>query len=78
MKKKIISCKKVYTHICDNLDKDLNSPECREIKRHLDSCPNCVTYLDSLKKTIILFRDYPDPKVPKNVHGRIFAKVHFK
>lgn len=56
MKKKRIRCIEVVRHVCDNLDEGLNSPRCREIRRHLQKCPNCTAYLDSLKKTVYLFR----------------------
>ena len=48
MTKKQIRCKDVFEHVCENLDRDINSPECREFKRHMDQCPNCVAYLDGL------------------------------
>ena len=75
MKNKTVSCKQMYTHICDNLDQDIDSPQCREIKRHLDDCPNCVAYLDSLKKTIILYREYPNPKALKSIRREILSKL---
>jgi predicted anti-sigma-YlaC factor YlaD len=75
MNNKTVSCKKMYTHICDNLDQDIDSPKCRAIKRHLDDCPNCLVYLDSLKKTIILYREYPNPKMPKSIRRQIFSKL---
>ena len=78
MKKKTISCEKMYTHICDNLDQDINSPQCREIKRHLEACPNCVAYLDGLKKTITLYREYPMPKAPKKIRRQIISKLKFQ
>jgi anti-sigma factor RsiW len=72
MKKKPVTCKEVFNHICENLDEKINSPQCREIRRHLDRCPNCVAYLDSLKKTIRLYRAYPQPRLP----GRARKKLH--
>jgi RNA polymerase sigma factor (sigma-70 family) len=52
-----MKCDTVYLHICDHLDEDIASPRCRQIKQHLDECPNCRAYLDSLKKTIVLSCD---------------------
>ena len=75
MKMKQKHCNDIFKYICDNLDQDLNSVECKEIKRHLESCPYCFTYLDSLKKTIILYRKYPDPKIPELIHKNILSKI---
>lgn len=73
MKKKFVQCRDVFEHICNNLDVKLDSPECRAIKRHIERCPNCVAYLDGLKKTILLYREYPNPTVPAKVHRQLFA-----
>jgi len=53
----------------------MDSPRCREIKQHLEICTNCAEYLDSLKKTILLFRQYPDPKIPRMFHKRLFTAL---
>jgi predicted anti-sigma-YlaC factor YlaD len=49
-----MKCDEVYLHICDSLDEDLGSPQCRAIKKHLERCPECRSYLSSLKTTIAL------------------------
>jgi hypothetical protein len=64
MKTKKTTCKQALKHVCDNLDSSLNSRKCREIRRHLEACPDCRAYLDSLKQTISLYRNYPIPKAP--------------
>jgi RNA polymerase sigma-70 factor (ECF subfamily) len=75
MKKKPVTCKEVFNHICENLDEKINSPQCREIRRHLDRCPNCVAYLDSLKKTIRLYRAYPQPRLPEKARKKLHAQL---
>lgn len=62
MKQKKTTCNDVFKHLCDNLDEGLDSPKCRKIKRYLHECRDCSTYLDSLKKTIALYRHYPIPR----------------
>ncbi|MBI4810802.1 MAG: hypothetical protein HY800_05055 [Ignavibacteriales bacterium] len=76
MKKKAKNCKDVYNQICNNLDQKLDSPQCLKIKRHLEDCPNCAAYLDSLKKTITLYREYPKPQVPGTFHKKLFAMLN--
>lgn len=70
MKKKQ-TCRDVFKHICNNLDKDLNSSECRIIKKHLDDCPDCTVYMNNLKQTIELFRAYPEPRLSKSGRERL-------
>lgn len=73
MKSRKPHCRDVFRHICGNLDEDLNSRKCRSIKKHLQGCPDCRGYLDSLKETILLYRRYPVPKrstARKEIGGR--------
>ena len=68
-----LRCGKVAHHIQTELDVDLDARKCREIKRHLERCPNCTAYLDSLKKTVLLYKRYPDPHVPSRTRETLFA-----
>lgn len=69
----MVTCKKVYQHICGSLDEDFDSPRCRAIKQHIESCPNCRTYMASLKRTIRLYRSLPVAKTPRAAHTRLVA-----
>ncbi|TAK53440.1 MAG: hypothetical protein EPO24_14360 [Bacteroidetes bacterium] len=65
------TCSDVFKHICENLDKELHSPQCRAMKRHMEGCSNCMTYLDSLKKTIGFYREYPIPRLTRASRKRL-------
>jgi len=71
-----MKCKQVYHYICDNLDADIDSPRCRQLKRHLEACPDCAAYLDSLKKTVLLYKNLPAPTVPLSVHKQLFKAIN--
>lgn len=68
-------CKKVYQYICENLDQDLDSPACLEIRRHMEGCADCTAYLDSLKKTVYLYKAMPSPEVPHALHTRLVRSI---
>ena len=70
-----MKCKEAYAHICDNLDADLNSPKCIEIRKHLESCPDCSAFLDSVKKTVFLYRSTPSPELPDSIHQRLLKTI---
>lgn len=70
-----MKCDEVYLHICDSLDEDLASPQCRMIKQHLEKCPECQAYLDSLKTTIALYRAVPEPSLPARAHRNLFSTI---
>ncbi len=70
-----MKCQGVYKYICENLDANMKSARCRAIKKHLDSCPDCSAYLDSLKKTILLYKKESGPSVPVSMHKRLFKMI---
>lgn len=63
MKAKSVARKSIYRHICENLDQDMDSPACREIRKHVRGCTECLDYLNSLKSTVTLYRRYPVPRL---------------
>ncbi len=73
--KHIGSCADIYRHLCENLDAKLENDACREIRKRIDSCENCTALLDSLKKTVYLYREYPTPELPAKVRSELFAVI---
>jgi hypothetical protein len=78
MNLKKIDCLEVTKHVCGELDEHIDSAECRAIKKHLASCPNCTAYLDSLKKTVLIYQHIPTPNFPKRSRKKLFAKLKIK
>jgi len=59
MKKKSESKhKKLFDEVCDYLGGDLDSPMCREIRDHLETCADCTEYIESVKRTVNLYRKH--------------------
>lgn len=58
MKNNKVNCKHVMSHICDSLGEDLNSTKCIDIKQHLEGCPNCQKYFESVDSTIQFYKKY--------------------
>jgi len=78
MKKKSINklrCTEVVKYVCENLDEQQNSRKCREIKKHLQTCPICTQQLDSLKKTVLLYRNCPTPGISEQSHKKLMASL---
>lgn len=67
---------KTFHEICNYLCGDLDSPFCKEVRDHLDSCPECKLYLDSIKKTVYLFRENEETlKTPPKCKKAILNKL---
>ena len=78
MKKRLVKCSEVAKHICDNLDSQLDTPRCREIRKHIHGCPNCYAYLDSVKKTVHLYKVESVPHVSAKAHRKLMAVLRLK
>ena len=78
MKRHLIRCSEVAKHICDNLDSQLDSPQCREIRKHIHECPNCYAYLDSVKKTVHLYQVEEAPHVSERARRTLMAVLKLK
>jgi hypothetical protein len=77
-KKHIFSHSDVYKHLCENLDEKIDSESCRRIKAHIQGCEHCSAMLDSLKKTVYLYRKYPTPKIPSKIKSELFAVIRLE
>ncbi len=70
MEFKKITCQDVAEYICKTLAEDIDSPQCAEIKEHLEHCDNCSNYFKSVKDTIVLYRNY-SVEVDNECHQRL-------
>ncbi len=52
----ISHCLKVIRLLSSYLDGDLPPTVCEEIREHLGSCPNCETFVGSMRQTLLLCR----------------------
>lgn len=52
-------CLNILRRLSAYLDEDLPTNVCDEIRRHLGACPNCETFVASLRQTIALCRYAP-------------------
>ncbi len=68
-----LRCTEVAKYVCENLDEYLNSRKCRAIKKHLQTCLKCSKQLDSLKKTVFLYRNCPAPGISNQTHRKLIA-----
>ena len=64
---------KVYKQICEFMGEDLDGPVCKEVAEHLDSCPSCKVYLDTVKKTVTICQEKEkEEELPKDIRDRLF------
>jgi RNA polymerase sigma-70 factor, ECF subfamily len=69
------SCKEVFALLSDYLDLDLPVDVCKEIEDHLAGCPRCIEFVESLRKTIALCRNYRRTELPAPVGEQARAQL---
>lgn len=72
MKEDKVNCKEVMSHICESLGEDLNSSKCIDIKSHLEGCPSCQKYFESVDSTITFYKKY-NVELDNEGHDRLLS-----
>ena len=75
--KKRIDCDEVLDNLRDYLDDQERAELCREIEEHLKHCHDCQVEVDSIKKTIVLYKMDRETIIPlktsKGLHDKLVA-----
>ena len=60
-----LQCKEVFALLSEYLDLELPPEACQEIAGHLNACPPCIDFAESLRSTVDLCRSYRPAEMPK-------------
>jgi anti-sigma factor (TIGR02949 family) len=70
------NCRDLLASLSDFLDGDLPVDLCAEIERHMSECENCRIVIDTLRKTVYLYRAAAtSPAVPDDVRERLYHSL---
>lgn len=62
-------------HMMEYLDENA-SPEVRaEIERHLADCGQCRVVVNTLRRTVELYRTLPEPDLPDSAREELYKKL---
>lgn len=65
-------CRDLAARLSEYLDQEVDPEVCADIEDHLDDCPPCRDFLESLRRTVGLVRSVPvDDPIPDDVKRRI-------
>ena len=64
-------CLKLFARLSEYLDKELDQQTWQTIDRHVRRCDNCRACLETLQRTVYLFRHWEDQPVPVSFSNRI-------
>lgn len=62
-----VDCSEVLEQLADYLDAEARDALCKAIDQHLDHCHDCRFYVDSVKKTIMLYQADRPVEMPSAV-----------
>ncbi len=62
--------------LSDYLDGELEAALCAEIEAHLAGCPDCQVLVDTVRKTIILYRSQALAELPTDVKDRLYQVLN--
>lgn len=69
------NCQHLLADLSDYIDGEAAASVCAEIERHLAGCDDCRVVVDTLRKTIYLYRTLPRPMLPDATRARLVATL---
>lgn len=69
-------CKKLLGSLSEYLDGELEAQLCAELEKHLESCENCQIVVDTLRRTVSLYKvTSSDTTMPEDVRQRLYHRL---
>lgn len=69
-------CKEILEQLSAYIDDELEASLCAEIEAHLAECPDCQALVDTLRKTVTLYRECEPDDLPPGVRDRLYKVLH--
>ena len=72
-----MNCRDVLGRLSDYLDQEAVAEVCRELEAHIKECEHCRIEVNTLKRTVELYKSIPCCEVPGTVKERLFKVIKF-
>jgi RNA polymerase sigma-70 factor (ECF subfamily) len=66
-------CGRVFALLSEYLDQELPPAKCEQLEEHLRGCPECIQFVESLKRSVQLCRHYGDRRTAPPVDPEVMA-----
>lgn len=70
------TCQEIKQQLSDYLDGELDPAVCVEFEGHLRDCENCRVLVDTLNKTILLYREHGRTPAPIGARERLIRVLN--
>ena len=57
----------MFARLSEYLDGELDPEICTGIEDHMEDCPPCQAFLESLRRTVDLARELPEHEIPEEM-----------
>ncbi len=71
-------CRQLLRLLSDYIDEELETALCQELEAHLAACESCRIVVDTLRKTVLLYRSSYPPALPADVEERLFKVLQLE
>ena len=68
-------CAYLLDELSAYLDGEASDEICAEIERHLSDCGDCRAVVDTLRKTVLLYRALPQPMLSEETRVRLYQRL---
>ena len=65
-------CELILENLSAYLDGEASAALCAEIDKHLAGCDDCQVVVDTLRRTITLYRTLPQSGMPDSLRKRLY------
>jgi anti-sigma factor RsiW len=69
------NCRHMLADLSDYLDGEASEALCAEIERQMTGCEECRIVVDTLGKTIFLYRELPRPEMNEDARRRLYQSL---
>ena len=71
-------CGELLDRLSDYIDGELEASLCVELEAHLADCPDCRVMVDTVRKTVTLYRAQAPTELPADVEDRLFKVLNLE
>jgi anti-sigma factor (TIGR02949 family) len=64
-------CKEIFARLSEYLDGELPEDFCERIEGHMEDCPPCQAFLESLRRTVRLVGEEEPPAMPEDIRRSV-------
>jgi len=69
-------CRHLLGSLSEYVDGELEDQLCAELERHLESCENCQIVVNTLRRTVTLYKvTGKEQAIPEDVRQRLFHRL---